>query len=92
MIFAPPTRSRAALNSDTGLALRTFTSCTLSALDVGEHTKDFALWAAYHEIKLDREQDLQHLSEEWLEALEAQLRSGTIEIRPPEPSLEINRS
>jgi hypothetical protein len=62
------------------------------ALDTGEHTEDFAMWAAYHEIKLDREQDLQQLSEERLEALEAQLRSGTIEIRPPEPSLEINRS
>lgn len=62
------------------------------ALDTGEHTEDFAMWAAYHEIKLDREQDLQQLSEERLEALEAQFRSGTVEIRPPEPSLEVTRS
>jgi hypothetical protein len=62
------------------------------ALDTGEHTEDFAMWAAYHEIKLDREHDLQQLSEERLEALEAQFRSGNTEIRPPEPALEIARS
>ena len=33
-------------------------------LDDGEHADDFAIWAAYHEIKLDRENDLQCLSQE----------------------------
>jgi hypothetical protein len=62
------------------------------ALDDGEHTEDFALWAAYHEIKLDREQDLRQLSEERLQALQAQLRSGEVEIQPPEPALEVSPS
>jgi hypothetical protein len=62
------------------------------AVDDGEHTEDFALWAAYYEIKLDREQDLKQLSEERLEALQAQFRSGEVEIRPPEPALEVNPS
>ena len=62
------------------------------ALDDGEHTEDFALWAAYHEIKLDREQDLRQLSEERLQALQAQLRSGEVDIQPPEPALEVSPS
>lgn len=62
------------------------------ALDDGEHPEDFALWAAYHEIKLDREQDLRQLSEERLQALQAQLRSGEVDIQPPEPALEVSPS
>ncbi|MGD8626460.1 MAG: hypothetical protein PVJ34_18120 [Anaerolineae bacterium] len=58
-------------------------------LDDGEHTEDFALWAAYHEIKLDREQDLQQLSEERLHYLQDQSRSGTIQIASPEPVLKV---
>jgi len=35
-------------------------------LDNGEHIEDFALWAAFYEIKQDREKDLQRLSQERL--------------------------
>lgn len=35
-------------------------------LDDGEHTEDFALWAAFCEVKRDREQDLQELSQKRL--------------------------
>lgn len=31
---------------------------TQGLLDNGEHTEDFALWAGFYEIKLDREQAL----------------------------------
>lgn len=62
------------------------------ALDDGEHTEDFALWAAYHEIKLDRERDLEQLSEERLETLQAQFRSGGVKIQPPEPALDVSSS
>lgn len=33
-------------------------------LDDGEHTEDFALWAAFYEIQLNRKKDLQQLSAE----------------------------
>ena len=38
-------------------------------LDNGEHTEDFALWAAFCEIKRDREKDLQELSQKRLRQL-----------------------
>ena len=53
-------------------------------LDDGEHTEDFALWAGFYEIKLDREQDLHRLSQARMQ----QLRLGAIKITPPEPILE----
>jgi hypothetical protein len=58
-------------------------------LDDGEHTDDFALWAAYYEIKLDREKDLQHLSEERVRRFQEQIDSGTVQIAPPEPVLDV---
>ena len=58
-------------------------------LDDGEHTDDFALWAAYFEIKLDREEDLQRLSHERVRQFREQSPSGTIQIAPPEPALNV---
>ena len=57
-------------------------------LDDGENLEDFTLWAAYHEIKLDREQDLQRLSQIRIRRLreEAPLR-----VTPPEPALEVSQ-
>jgi hypothetical protein len=57
-------------------------------LDDGEHTGDFALWAAYYEIKLDREKDLQKLSQERVRRFREQIDSGIVHIVPPEPALE----
>jgi hypothetical protein len=45
-------------------------------LDDGEHTEDFALWAAFYEIKLDREKDLQQLSQERMRQFREQARFG----------------
>jgi hypothetical protein len=58
-------------------------------LDDGEHTEDFALWAGFYEIKLDREKDLQRLSRERMRRLREQARIGTVQIAPQEPALEI---
>ena len=58
-------------------------------LDDGEHTDDFALWAAFYEIKLDREKALQRLSEERVRRLREQAHSGVIEIVPPEPVIQV---
>lgn len=58
-------------------------------LDDGEHTEDFAVWAAYYEIKLDREQDFQRLSRERLRTVRDQVQRGMVRIAPPEPSLNI---
>ena len=41
-------------------------------LDDGEHADNFALWAAFYEIKQDREKDLQALSQERLRQLREQ--------------------
>jgi len=57
-------------------------------LDDGEHTDDFALWAAYYEIKLDREKGLQQLSQERVRRFQKQIASGMVQIAPPEPVLE----
>lgn len=38
-------------------------------LDDGEHAEDFAMWAGFHQIKLDREIALQKLSQERLQRL-----------------------
>ena len=58
-------------------------------LDDGEHAEDFALWAAFHEIKLDRERDLQRLSTERVHTIREQAGSGPVEILPPEPVIEV---
>jgi hypothetical protein len=58
-------------------------------LDDGEHTEDFALWAAFYEIKQDREKDLQVLSQERLRQLREQSGQALIHIAPQEPALEI---
>ncbi len=56
-------------------------------LDDGEHTEDFAVWAAYHEIKQDREVTLQQLSDERKKKLRRQSRGGSIQIDPREPAI-----
>jgi hypothetical protein len=58
-------------------------------LDDGEHTADFALWAAFYEIKLDREKDLQQLSQERMRQLREQAKSGALQIAPQEPTIEV---
>lgn len=58
-------------------------------LDDGEHTEDFAIWAAFYEIKLDRERDLQRLSRERLRVVRDQVQQGVIRIVPPEPVLSV---
>jgi len=59
------------------------------SLDNGEHTEDFALWAAFYEIKQDREKDLQRLSQERLRQLRGQSDQVLIRIAPQEPALEV---
>jgi len=56
-------------------------------LDDGEHAEDFAVWAAYHEIKQDRELTLQQLSGERKKKLRRQSRGGPIQIDPREPAI-----
>ena len=58
-------------------------------LDDGEHTEEFAVWAAFYEIKLDREQALQKLSRERLKVVKKQMYNGVISIVPPEPALSM---
>lgn len=54
-------------------------------LDDGEHTEDFAMWAAFHEVKQDRETTLQKLSDERVTRLRRQFRGGSVQIDPREP-------
>lgn len=61
-------------------------------LDDGEHTEDFSMWAAYYEIKLDREKDLAQLSQARVRQLRAQTGSGEIHIALPEPALTLTLS
>jgi hypothetical protein len=58
-------------------------------LDDGEHTEDFALWAAFYEVKQDRENDLQRLSRERLRQLCERTDAALIRIDPREPALEV---
>lgn len=58
-------------------------------LDDGEQTEDFALWAAFYEIKLDREKDLQKLSQERLRLILEQAEQALIKIKLQEPTLEV---
>lgn len=56
-------------------------------LDDGEHSEDFAVWAAFYEIKQERETTLQHLSQERKKKLRRQYREGAIQIDPREPAI-----
>ena len=58
-------------------------------LDDGEHTEDFALWAAFWEVKQDREKALQALSQKRLNQLRAESdQDASIQIDPREPRLD----
>jgi hypothetical protein len=57
-------------------------------LDDGEHVEDFALWAGFYEIKLDREQALRTLSQKRVQQLRARAQGNFIEIDPREPVLD----
>jgi hypothetical protein len=59
-------------------------------LDDEEHTEDFTVWAAFYEIKLDREKDLQRLSRERLRLVRDQVQHGVVRIAPPEPYLSVS--
>lgn len=56
-------------------------------LDNGEHTDDFALWAAFFEIKRDREVALESLSKARVQRLRQQAQGQSIEIDPLEPAI-----
>lgn len=58
-------------------------------LDNGEHTEDFSMWAAFHEIKQDREKLLQELSHERVREIRARGKAGAIVLAPPEPALKL---
>jgi len=58
-------------------------------LDDGEHTEDFTLWAAFFEIKLDRERDLRQLSRERMRQFREQAKSGAVQISLQEPAIEV---
>ena len=58
-------------------------------LDDGEHTEDFTLWAAFFEIKLDRERDLRQLSRERMRQFREQAKSGAVQISLQEPTIEV---
>jgi len=56
-------------------------------LDDGENTEDFALWAAFYEVKRDREKDLQVLSQKRLYQLRERTDRVLIQITLQEPAL-----
>lgn len=58
-------------------------------LDDGEHTEDFGQWAAFYQIKQDREHDLQTLSHQRVRQLAANAHEQVIAIDPREPTLPI---
>ena len=58
-------------------------------LDDGEHTAEFAEWAAFYEIKQDRETALQTLSRERVRQLNANAREAILAIDPHEPTLPL---
>ena len=59
-------------------------------LDDGEHTAEFAEWAAYFEIKQDREAALQTLSHERVRQLSVNTREAILAIDPHEPTLPLS--
>ena len=58
-------------------------------LDDGENSEDFAVWAGFHLIKVDREAALQALSHERTVKLRRTAPTGYVEIHPMEPALQI---
>lgn len=58
-------------------------------LDDGEHTEDFAQWAAFYDIKKDRESALNKLSHERVQQLNAAAKDKLIHIDPREPALQL---
>ena len=58
-------------------------------LDDGEHTEDFSQWAAFYEIKLDREAALQTLSRVRASQLRAAAQEHEIHLHPYEPTLPL---
>lgn len=58
-------------------------------LDDGAYTEDFALWAGFYEIKLDREEALAELSRQRLHTFRSQILAGVVHIVPSEPALDI---
>lgn len=58
-------------------------------LDDGEHAEDFAQWAAFYDIKLDRESVLEKISHERVKQLSANTKDQTIRIDPREPALQL---
>jgi len=58
-------------------------------LDDGEHTEDFAKWAGFYEIKLDRESSLQKLSQERTRRLRDQSQGEFVVLDPLEPALTL---
>jgi hypothetical protein len=56
-------------------------------LDDGEHAEDFAMWAGFYQIKLDREASLDKLSQVRLNQLRTQTHGEFITIDPHEPAL-----
>ncbi|MCP4362277.1 MAG: hypothetical protein GY796_30085 [Chloroflexi bacterium] len=57
-------------------------------LDNGEHAEDFAMWAGFYQIKLDRETALETLSRKRLHQLRNRRSKGSsIAIDPREPAL-----
>lgn len=58
-------------------------------LDDGENSEDFAVWAGFHLIKVDREVALQALSHERTAKLRTTAPAGYVQIRPMEPTLPI---
>lgn len=58
-------------------------------LDDGENSEDFAVWAGFHLIKVDREAALQALSHERTAKLRQTAPAGYVQIHPMEPALQI---
>ena len=62
---------------------------TKGVLDNGENVEDFALWAAFYEVKRDREAALHRLSQARMqELLERTDKDASIQIDPKEPKLD----
>ncbi|GIL15590.1 MAG: hypothetical protein BroJett039_07630 [Chloroflexota bacterium] len=58
-------------------------------LDDGEHIEDWTMWAAFYEIKRERESDLEALSRVRLEQLLEQAKQQPFVLDSPEPALTI---
>ena len=56
-------------------------------LDDGEHMEDFAMWAGFYRIKLDREAALQAISHDRMQQLKLKAKDRLITIDPSEPVL-----